>query len=128
MHYVNDELTSKTIGGFPTRAIAVQSFLLLPPLQRWNTHTSHKHAVLIYTDVSTHTRKHTPVSSTSFVSILLQVQSSYFRLHYLLDLSFRYSSETSKDSEQLPSSQTLNKSIKLNEGRERNDSKRSCRD
>ena len=95
-----------TMGGLPTRAIAVLSFLLLPPLQYNTAVNSHAH-------IPTDHAPSLPVTAAEFLGILGEVKSLYLSIHCLLDMVFRNTTETSKHSQQLPARQTLQQGVKL---------------
>ena len=122
--------TKKTTGGFPTRAIAVLSFLLFPPLEE-NTINCHVHNVdqqclllclylkgVVYLYGASCTvlinLVPVPVCATALVSMLVKVQPLDFYVHHLLDGPLWDATKTGKHCEEFTTCQPLQQNIKLN--------------
>lgn len=108
---VDKQLTNITMGGLPTRAIAVLSFRLFPPLINIKKR-SHPLITPPYNPAS-------PVGARALAGMLRKIQPANLRVHDLLDLLLRNSTQSSKHGQQLPTSQPFNQCIKLqnqNEG------------
>ena len=100
------------MGGLPTRAMAVLSLRLLPPLQSrievCNSDIQRKRET-----EKAATILNVPVCATLLVGVFLQVEPCDLNVDHLLDLPLWNTSEPGKHGEQLSPSQTLNESIKL---------------
>jgi len=109
------------MGGFPTRATAVLSFRLLPPLHMQpKTQNTLQHNTYVRQKLLRHKRiydmlhRHPiPVSATAFVGMLAEVQPSDFSFHHLFDLALWNPSEAGKHCQEFTASQTFNQGIKL---------------
>ena len=96
--------TNITIGGFPTRAMAVLSFRLLPPLQKERVTPTHQ---------TPHTQPCLPVGTAAFAGMLGEVHPTNLRLHNLLDLLLWNPSQPSVHGQELVCSEPLDQGIKL---------------
>ena len=105
--------SSRTMGGLPTRAMAVLSLRLLPPLQLSIEVCNSRHTHRERERGGEGGEYNVPVCATLLVGVLLQVESCDLYFDHLLDLPLWDASESGKHGEQLPPSQTLNEGIKL---------------
>ena len=98
------ELTKKAIMGSPTKASAVLSFRLFPPLQQREQLCCHGD------DLCT---RSIPVGTAQPSGMLGQVQSLHLPVHRLVDVGLRDAPQSGKQGKVFPTCQTIDEGIKL---------------